>query len=65
MNSLVITPRTSTEMKFLEQLLLKLGISTKVLSEEEREDLGLSLLMKAVDRHKKVSRETIMKKLGK
>ena len=33
------------------------------MTEEELEDLGLSKMMKSVDKTKKVSRESIMKKL--
>ncbi|MDI6778808.1 MAG: hypothetical protein QME25_01235 [Bacteroidota bacterium] len=38
-------------------------MKSKVLSDEEIEDLGLSILMREADRTKKVSRETIMRKL--
>jgi len=40
-------------------------IKTKVLSLEEKEDLYLGVMMNEADRTQKVSRETIMKKLGK
>jgi hypothetical protein len=40
-------------------------IKTKVLSLEEKEDYGLSELMKNLDKTKTVSRETIMEKLRK
>ena len=50
-------------MKFVADLLCKLGITSHVLTDEEVEDFGLSLMMKNVDRSKKVSRETVMKKL--
>jgi hypothetical protein len=63
MKSLIISPKNKEELKFVESLLNKLGVTTKALTEEEIEDAGLSLLMKAVDRTKKVSKEVIMKKL--
>jgi len=63
MTSLVITPKTNSELKLIEQLLKGLGIPSRSLTEEEKEDMGLSILMKQADRSKKVSRETIMKKL--
>lgn len=44
-------------------LLKKLGITSSQVSEEELEDLGLSKLMKSVNKNKKVSRENIMTKL--
>jgi hypothetical protein len=42
----------------------KIGLEYKTLSEEEIEDLGLTILMKQSDRTKTVSRETVMRKLG-
>ncbi|MDP2208642.1 MAG: hypothetical protein Q8K98_07690 [Bacteroidota bacterium] len=63
MKSIVISPKNDSELTFVSTLLKKLSIPTKVLSEEEIEDLGLSILMREADRNKKVSRETIMRKL--
>ncbi len=60
---MVITPKSETEFKFINNLLKKLGISSATMSEEELEDIGLSKMLKAVDKTKKVSRESIMKKL--
>lgn len=64
MKSIVITPKNARELKFVSELLYKLGISSRVLSEEEKEDIGMSLLLDEVDRTSKVSRVTIMKKLN-
>ena len=63
MKSIVISPKNRTDMRFVSELLEKLSIPTKVLSDEEKEDMGLSMLMREADRTKKVSRETIMRKL--
>jgi hypothetical protein len=63
MDTLLITPNNKSELKLITDFLEKLNIKTKILSDEEIEDSGLSVLMKQVDRSKKVSRETIMKKL--
>ncbi len=63
MNSIIITPKNQTELNFIHQLLKRMKINGKILSVEEKEDAGLALLMKKVDRTKKVSRETIMSKL--
>ncbi|MDX2173963.1 MAG: hypothetical protein SFY56_12645 [Bacteroidota bacterium] len=60
---MVITPKSETEFKFINNLLKKLGISSATVSEEELEDIGLSKMLKAIDKTKKVSRESIMKKL--
>ena len=63
MKSIVISPKNSTDMRFIYELLKKLAIPSKVLSDEEKEYLGLSILMREADRTKKVSREIIMRKL--
>lgn len=63
MKAMVITPRSQTEFKFINDLLKKLGISSATMTEEELEDVGLSKMLKAVDKTKKVSRESIMLKL--
>lgn len=63
MKALVVKTKDQSEMKFISELLKKLGIQSKVMEIEEVEDLAMSILMKKADRSKKVSRETIMKKL--
>ena len=60
---MVITPRSETEFKFINDLLKKLGITTSTMTAEELEDIGLSKMLKTVDKTKKVSRETILLKL--
>lgn len=63
MKSIVITPKSETKLEFISGLLKRLGVNTKVLTEEEREDIGLEHLMRGVDRTKKVSKKTILQKL--
>lgn len=63
MKGMVITAKSQTEFKFLNDLLKKLGVSLTSVTEEELEDLGLSKMLKSVDKRKKVSRESIMTKL--
>jgi len=63
MESVIITPRNKKELQFISDLLSKLGIQSTKLTLEEKEDLGLSLLMKETDRSKKVSENVVMKKL--
>lgn len=60
---MVITPKSQTEFKFINDLLKKLGIASATMTEEEIEDIGLSKMLKAVDKTKKVSKETILQKL--
>jgi hypothetical protein len=64
-DSLLITPKNIQEFQLINDIFSKMNIKTKVLSLEEKEDYGLSELMKDADRTKKVSRDTIMKKLRK
>jgi hypothetical protein len=63
MKGILITPKNQAELKFLADLLNKLGIASATMSEEEMEDIGLSNLLKTVNKSRKVSRETIMTKL--
>lgn len=63
MTTLLVTPKNNAELKFIAELLRKMGIATKPLDEDEKEEMGLAILMKQANRNHKVSRETIMKKL--
>lgn len=65
MSSIVVNPKNQQEFQFITELLNKLGVDSKVLSDEDAEDLGLSILMKNVDRSDFVSEDDIMKKLGR
>jgi hypothetical protein len=63
MKALIVKPKDPAEIKFVSELLKKLGIASKQMEWEELEDYGMSVLMKDVDRSKKISRESVMKKL--
>jgi hypothetical protein len=63
MDSIIINPKNEKEFKFISDLLGKLGVNSKVLSAEEKEDLGLSFLMANSNRVEEVPREEIIKKL--
>ena len=64
MKALVITPKNQSEFKFLSDLLKKLDIMSVQMNEEEIEDLGLSKMLKSVDKTDKVSKESILAKLS-
>ena len=64
MKALVITPKNENEFKFLSNLLKKLGVGASALSQDELEDIGMSKLLREVDKSKKASRSEIMKKLS-
>ncbi len=63
MSKIVINPRDDKELKFVSELLQKLGVASKILSDEQQEDLGLTVLMKEVDRSDIVPETEVMKKL--
>jgi len=63
MKALLVKSDSQEEMKFISDLLKKLGVFAKELDIEEIEDYGLGILIKEADRSKKVNRETIIKKL--
>lgn len=63
MESIIINPKDKAEFELITQLLSKMNVTSKVIPEENQEDLGLAVLMKQVDRTKKVSKEIIMKNL--
>lgn len=63
METFIITPKSRAEAKILTDVLDKLKIAVKVLTDEEKEDLGLAIMIKEADRSKKVSKAEIMKAL--
>ena len=64
MKALVVTPKNNNELKFVTDLLKKLGVGSSPVSQGELEDIGMSKLMRQVDKTKKASRTEIMKKLS-
>ena len=65
MNSIIITPKSKEELNFIKEILRRMNIASTELSDEEKEDIGLVELIKKANRKEKVSRETVMKSLGK
>ncbi len=63
MNSIVVNPKNEKELRFVSKLLKKLGVDSKVLTDEQQEDFGLTVLMKEVDRSEIASKDEVMKKL--
>ena len=63
MESLIITPANNEELALIKAVLKKMNLETKVLTDEEKEDMGLALLMSEADRNATTSREEVMKKL--
>jgi hypothetical protein len=65
MASLLVATKDKAELKLIQSMLNKMRVSSKVLSESEREDFALGYMMSEVDRSKKASRASIMKKLSR
>ena len=63
MKAVIIKPKSATELKFINDLLKKLGVDSSTVSKEEIEDIGLSKAMRGVDKNKKVSKVSIIQKL--
>jgi len=61
----IITPKNKEELDLIKEILRRMNIASAILTDEEKEELGLIEMMKNVDRNEKVSRETVMKSLGK
>ena len=64
MEALIVQAKDRVELKFISDLLKKMQIESKLLTEEQQENLGLIKLMKEADRTQKVSREKVMDKLS-
>ncbi len=64
MASLLVATKDRSELKLIQSMLNKMRVPSKVLSESEKEDFALGYMMSQADRGKKVSRESIMKKLA-
>ena len=67
MQTILIETKDAADFNLIKALLEKMKIRMKVLnlSDEEKEDLGLGLMMQEVDRNDKVAVEDVLKKLGK
>lgn len=64
MKALVIKPKSKSEFKFVSKLLKKPGVGSFILSAEELEEIGMSKLLRAADKTKKISRAQVVKKLS-
>ncbi len=60
----IVQSEDKANLKLLAELARKMGIQFKILTEDQKEDMGMGLLMKEADRSQKVSEEEIMRKLN-
>ncbi|MDP4267143.1 MAG: hypothetical protein Q8880_06890 [Bacteroidota bacterium] len=65
MKTLIVTPKNEKDFNFLTELLKKLGYGTKVLYEDEKEDIGLLKAMIEEKKEDYVSEDEIKKALKK
>ena len=65
MASVLINIKTKDDIRFLREFAAKIGLTSRVISDEEKEDAGLLLAMKRGRKKDYVSREKVMKKLDK
>ncbi len=63
MESILITPSNRQDLELLTSIAQRMGLKTKLFTEEEKEALGMAYLINEADRGKTVSREEVMKKL--
>jgi hypothetical protein len=56
----ILQTNDKNDLRLLTEVARKMGITIKVLSENEKEDWGMGMLMRQADRSEKVSREEIM-----
>lgn len=65
MESVIINPRKKSDLKLLVELARKMGCSSRIIEDEEKEELGLLKAMEEGKKTRIVSRSLVMKKLNK
>ena len=65
MSAILVQTKNENDLQFISSLLKRMKVKTKVMDDEELEDLGLSVLIRDVDRTKKISEESVLRKLRK
>jgi hypothetical protein len=63
MKAVLINPKDSDELKFVTDLLKRLGIEATLINPDEIEDLAMSRLLKKSDKGKKATKAEVMRKL--
>ena len=65
MESVIITPRDEAQLNDLKKFIAASHMDAKILTDEEKEDMGLLMLMSEADMTDLVSEEEIMKILAR
>jgi hypothetical protein len=63
MKTIILTPKNKTELANLSAFIKKFNIDASYLTEDEKDDIGLKMLMRESNRKKTVSRATVIRKL--
>jgi hypothetical protein len=61
METLVLTSRSKKDLELINLIAHKMGLSSRYLSNNEKEDIGLLKAMLQADRGDKVNRESVIK----
>ena len=64
MVSIIITPQNESQLNDLKKFIMNSRMEAKILTDEEKEDIGLLMLMSEADMNDLVSEEEIMKILA-
>ena len=61
MDTIILKTKNRTETRLIQEYAQRLGIENKSLTEDEMEDLGMTILLREVDRSQYASREEVMR----
>lgn len=64
MSSILVNPKDEKELRLISDLLSKMGVENTVLTDTQKEDLGLSMMMKEADLSDVVNEDEIDYKLN-
>ena len=65
MKTLIVTPKDKKDFEFISSLLKRLGYGTKVIYDDEKEDLGMLKAMLEEKKEEYIPEDEIFKALGK
>lgn len=65
METIIIQPKSKKELEFVAEMLKRLNIKIKILSQEEKEDYGLGIAIDEGLQTKSVSKDSILNHLRK
>lgn len=63
METIVVQPANAAQLKMIEQFLKKNKLKSRVLTDDDKEDIVLGKLMKEIDYNETISTRSLIKKL--